>query len=124
MKAFLTTGFTNYEPSDLLIIRTNTAQGGHTARARAALTRVPLGAVQALLGSRLYRPAPLHKKLLSQGVAQPAQRVGDGAALRAAKALSLAQEVALGKGETRAENSTQGKAHHQGPGLQAAEQQR
>lgn len=59
-------------------------------RAKAALTGVPLGAVQALLGSRLHRPASLHKELLSQRVAQPTQRVGDGAALRAAQALRLA----------------------------------
>lgn len=61
------------------------------------LTWVPLSTVEALLGSRLHRPAPLHEKLLAQGVTQPAQRVGDGAALRATQALGSTEEVALQK---------------------------
>lgn len=84
---------------------------GASSGTQAALTRVPLGAVQALLRSRLHRPASLHKKLLSQGVAEPTQRVRDGTPLRAAQALSLAQKVALGKGEAKTENSIQGERH-------------
>lgn len=76
-----------------------------------SLTRVPLGAVQALLGSRLHCPASLDKKLLSQGVTEPAQGVRNGTPLRAAQALSLAEEVALGKGESETENDIQGKQH-------------
>ena len=47
--------------------------GDHVPGTQADLTRVPLGAVQALLRSRLHRPASLHEKLLSQGMAQPTQ---------------------------------------------------
>lgn len=61
------------------------------------LTWVPLGTVQTLLGSCLHRPAPLHEELLAQGVAEPAQRVRNGAALRATQALGATEEVALWK---------------------------
>lgn len=53
-------------------------KSGETARLKVLgchthLTGIPLRTVQALLRSRLHRPASLHKKLLSQGVAQPTQ---------------------------------------------------
>lgn len=66
-------------------------------RGQGILTWVPLCTVQTLLGSQLHRPAPLHEKLLAQGMAEPAQRVGDGTALGATQALGAAEEVALWK---------------------------